>query len=92
MIIFQENCLIGPRLDLAFPLINGFGPLKEQLLAVGEPAYLRRQGIFQADFMADMLAGYLRTGDGGPATGANYSRLIWAFFVFQQWYQNYFKG
>ena len=88
-----RELLDRPKVGFSVPLDKWLhGPLKEQLLAVGEPAYLRRQGIFQADFMADMLAGYLRTGDGGPATGANYSRLIWAFFVFQQWYQNYFKG
>ena len=38
---------------------------------------------------AAVVERYLVTGDGGPSSGANYSKLIWSFFVFQQWYQAY---
>ena len=38
-----------------------------------------------------MIEGYMKTGDKGPATGENYSKLTWSFFTFQQWYQTYMK-
>ena len=54
--------------------------------------YLKKQGLFDAGYTADMIEEYVRTGDGGPATGANYSKLSWSFFTFQQWYQRYCTG
>ena len=51
--------------------------------------FLAKQGIFDADYTSQMIREYLICGDGGPATGANYSKLAWSFFVFQQWYQHY---
>ena len=56
-------------------------------MSMCERGYLRRQGIFDADYTADMIEEYLLTGDAGPATGANYSKLTWSFFIFQQWYR-----
>lgn len=79
-----------PKVGFGVPLDKWLrGPLKEQLLDMCNRDYLRRQGIFDADFVADMIEDYLKTGDGGPATGANYSKLSWSFFVFQQWYRSY---
>ena len=42
-----------------------------------------------SDYVISMITDYLKTGDGGPATGRNYSKLTWSYFVFQQWYQHY---
>ena len=53
--------------------------------------FLNRQGIFDTAFVQKMLHTYMEHGDGGPATGANYSKLMWSFFVFQQWYQTYMQ-
>ena len=87
-----RELLERPKVGFSVPLDKWLrGPLKEQLLGVSNRAYLLAQGIFQADFTADMVEDYLRTGDGGPSTGSNYSRLIWAFFVFQQWYHHYLE-
>ena len=30
--------------------------------------------------------------DAGAGTGENYSRLVWAFLMFQKWYDTYRKG
>ena len=35
------------------------------------------------------LGGAVAAGDGGAYTGSNYSRIIWAFFIFQQWAERY---
>ena len=86
-----KELLDRPKVGFGVPLDKWLrGPLKEQLMDMCNRDYLRRQGIFDADFVADMIEDYMRTGDGGPATGANYSKLSWSFFTFQQWYRAYF--
>lgn len=79
-----------PKVGFGVPLDKWLrGPLKNQLLDMCNRDYLLKQGIFDADFVPGMIENYLRTGDAGPSTGANYSRIVWSFFVFQQWYQKY---
>lgn len=86
-----RKLLDRPKVGFGVPLDKWLrGPLKEQLMDMCSRDYLRRQGIFDADFVAGMIEDYMRTGDGGPATGANYSKLSWSFFTFQQWYGAYF--
>lgn len=86
-----KELLDRPKVGFGVPLDKWLrGPLKEQLMDMCSRDYLRKQGIFDADFVADMIEDYVRTGDGGPATGANYSKLTWSFFTFQQWYRAYF--
>lgn len=86
-----RELLDRPKVGFGVPLDKWLrGPLKEQLLDMCNREYLRRQGIFDADYVADMIEDYVRTGDGGPATGANYSKISWSFFIFQQWYHYYF--
>lgn len=88
-----RQMLERPKKGFSVPLDQWLhGPLKEQLLAVSDSVYLRRQGLFQADFVRKLIEKYLKNGDGGPSTGTNYSRLIWSFFVFQQWYQSYCRS
>ena len=88
-----KELLDRPKVGFGVPLDKWLrGPLKEQLVAMCDRDFLRRQDIFDADYTADMIENYLVTGDGGPATGANYSKLTWSFFVFQQWYRRYFEG
>lgn len=85
-----KELLDRPKVGFGVPLDKWLrGPLKEQLVDMCNRDFLKQQGIFDADYTADMIENYLLTGDGGPATGANYSKLTWSFFVFQQWYQAY---
>lgn len=88
-----RELLERPKVGFGVPLDKWLrGPLKEQLSDYSSYDYLDRQGIFDAAYVSDMIASYIRTGDAGPATGANYSKLAWSFFVFQQWYQEYCKS
>lgn len=85
-----RELLNRPKVGFSVPLDKWLrGPLKEQLLDLCNKEYLNKQGIFDADFVTNMLEAYLIKGDGGPATGANYSKLIWSLFAFQQWYSQY---
>jgi asparagine synthase (glutamine-hydrolysing) len=62
------------------------GPLKEQLLDLSSTSFLKNQGVFDPGYVSGFINNYVVNGDGGPATGANYSKIAWAFFIFQQWY------
>lgn len=83
-----KELLERPKVGFGVPLDKWLrGPLKEQLLDYSSYDYLEKQGIFDAAYTSELIHRYLKTGDAGPATGANYSKLTWSFFVFQQWYQ-----
>ena len=83
-----KELLERPKVGFGVPLDQWLrGPLKEQLLDYSSYDHLEKQGIFDAAYTSELIHGYLKTGDAGPATGANYSKLTWSFFVFQQWYK-----
>lgn len=85
-----RELLDRPKTGFAVPLDKWLrGPFREQLTDMVNVNFLRNQGLFDADYTAATVLKYLQTGDGGPGTGANYSRLIWAFFAFQKWYECY---
>jgi len=82
-----KELLERPKVGFGVPLDQWLrGPLKEALKDYSSYDYLAKQDIFDAAYTSDMIQSYLKTGDAGPATGANYSKLAWSFFVFQQWY------
>lgn len=85
-----KELLERPKVGFGVPLDKWLrGPLREQLQDYSSYDYLKRQDIFDAAYVSEMIGQYIKTGDAGPATGANYSKLTWSFFVFQQWYQTY---
>lgn len=87
-----KHLLDRPKVGFGVPLDKWMrGPLKEQLEDMCNVDYLKRQGIFDAEYVHSFIHEYLRTGDKGPATGANFSKTAWSFFVFQQWYRTYMK-
>ena len=87
-----KELLDRPKVGFGVPLDKWLrGPLKEPLLDMANHDYLVGQGIFDADFVCNMIQSYVEHGDAGPGTGANYSKLMWSYFVFQQWYAMYIK-
>ena len=87
-----RELLDRPKVGFSVPLDKWMrGPLKEQLLDMSTSDMLLNQDIFDGAYVSAMIKDYLASGDGGAGTGRNYSRLIWAFFVFQQWYQQYIE-
>ncbi len=88
-----RELLDRPKVGFGVPLDAWLrGPLRDRLTDYGSYDFLARQDIFDAKYVSDMIGRYLETGDAGPATGANYSKLAWSFFVFQQWYESYHTG
>lgn len=85
-----KELLDRPKVGFSVPLDTWLrGPLKEQLTDMCGVEFVKRQGIFNADYVNLFLMEYLRTGDKGSGTGSNFSRMMWAYFVFQQWYESY---
>lgn len=88
-----KELLERPKVGFAVPLDKWMrGPLKEQLTDYANRDFLVQQGIFDADFVQGLVEHYLETGDAGPGSGANFSRVLWSFFTFEQWYTHYRKG
>ncbi len=85
-----RELLERPKKGFGVPLDKWLrGPLKEQLLCYADYDFVKRQNIFDASYVHELVNRYVRTGDRGPSTGENYSGLTWAYFVFQQWYESH---
>lgn len=85
-----KELLDRPKVGFAVPLDKWLrGSLREVLLDMCSMESLERQGIFDAQYVHEFINAYLKTGDKGAASGENYSRVVWSFFVFQQWYRTY---
>ncbi|MBR5798644.1 MAG: asparagine synthase (glutamine-hydrolyzing) [Lachnospiraceae bacterium] len=85
-----REMLERPKVGFGVPLDKWMrGPLKESLLDFCNRDYLMKQGIFDADFVTALVEKYMIKGDGGPATGENYSKILWSLYAFQQWYHTY---
>ena len=79
-----------PKAGFSIPLDKWLRTaLKEKIMDWTDREYLVRQGIFNADVLIGLIDSYMKTGDLGPNTGQNYSAYIWAYFMFQQWYDKY---
>lgn len=65
------------------------GVLRERIMDWTNYDYLMKQGIFNPSRTVDFLKTYMKNGDAGEWSGKNYSRIVWAYFIFQQWYQAY---
>ncbi len=65
------------------------GPLKEQAMDYVSPDFLKKQGIFDAEKTYQFVKTYMEKGDREKWSGQNFSKVVWAYFIFQQWYQFY---
>jgi asparagine synthase (glutamine-hydrolysing) len=87
-----RELLDRPKTGFAVPVDKWLrGVLKNQLLDYTDKDYLKGQGIFEAEYTSGFIRKYIKTGDAGSGSGENYSRTVWALFVFQQWYQTYMR-
>ncbi len=83
-----REMLDRPKKGFATPMDAWLrGPLKAQLTDYCDPSYLKKQGLFDTEYVPAFVHKYLEEGDAGPASGSNYSKLVWPFFIFQQWYE-----
>ena len=79
-----------PKKGFKVPLDSWMrGPLKDQLIDYTNETFVKNQGLFESGYVKSVIEEYLKNGDAGPMSGKNFSRLCWAYFVFQQWYKEY---
>lgn len=87
-----KEMLERPKKGFSVPLDKWMrGPLRDRLVDYTDKAFLAGQGLFDENFTGEFVKAYLENGDGGPSSGRNYSRIVWAFYAFQQWYETYIK-
>lgn len=85
-----RELLERPKVGFSVPMDSWLrGPLKEQLLKMCDTDFLKEQEIFEPEITKEFINRYLITGDAGAQSGMNYSKVVWAFFIFQQWYMKY---
>ncbi len=68
------------------------GPLQKELLELSSMSYLTEQGIFDPEYVSKFVTDFVLKGDAGPATGQNYSVIVWPFYVFQKWERAWCRG
>ncbi len=82
-----KELLDRPKTGFGVPMDQWLrGPLREQLLDYSSTSFLKKQGVFDPDYVSRFINNYVVNGDAGPATGANFSKIAWSFYIFQQWY------
>lgn len=87
-----KELLDRPKVGFGVPLDQWLrGPLKEQLLDYSRAEYLKKQNLFHPEVTQEFMEHYVKTGDKGLNSGANFSKTAWTFFIFQQWYEEYMK-
>ena len=88
--LIPRELLDRPKVGFGVPLDKWLrGVLKEQVLSLSQREFLEKQGVFEPQQVELFLRNYMETGDGGAGSGANYSRIVWAYFMFQKWYERY---
>lgn len=88
-----KELLDRPKKGFSVPIDKWLrGPLCDRLGGVSQPEYLKQQGLFDSSYVSSYIQDYLSTGDAGPGTGRNPSGIVWAFFVFQIWWERYLKA
>ena len=79
-----------PKAGFSIPLDKWLREsLRDKLMDWIEKKFLEQQGIFNADFTKEFIISYLQEGDKGKWSGLNYSKIVWPYFIFQQWYEKY---
>jgi asparagine synthase (glutamine-hydrolysing) len=63
--------------------------LKDRLMEYSDTAFLKNQGLFNAEYTSRLVRGFLTDTLPADMTCDGNSSLVWAFFVFQQWYERY---
>ena len=62
------------------------GHIADLFKGFADPTRVRNQGLFDAKTVNSLVTEFLAEGDAGHGSGKNFSKLVWSYFVFQQWY------
>jgi len=62
--------------------------LRDELIEYSRSGFLNQQGLFDGKATESIIDRWMET-DNKPGRGRNIKEIVWAFFVFQKWYQRY---
>lgn len=87
-----RNVMDRPKMGFCVPQDKWLrGPLKERIMDWIDKEFLLRQGIFEPEETQKFIEIYMEVGDQGKWSGQNFSRIVWSYFIFQQWYAEYMQ-
>ncbi|MDP4183320.1 MAG: asparagine synthase C-terminal domain-containing protein, partial [Bacillota bacterium] len=82
--LIPEGIMKKSKRGFAVPIGEWFkGPLKSKLLEVLSEDFIKEQGIFEYDYISDLL-------DDHFTEKVNNAYPLWALYVFQKWYLKYY--
>lgn len=85
-----EDLLDRPKMGFSIPVDKWLrGYFSNKLKYYSSYDFLRKQDIFNVDYVHGFLNEYINNGNRGH--GKNYAIICWNFFIFQQWYDYYFN-
>lgn len=85
-----QEILDRPKKGFSVPVADWLrGLLRESLLSYCEHNFLVKQGLFCAEYVEKTVYGFLENKFTNGMTDPNLERIIWSFYVFQQWYVKY---
>lgn len=88
-----KEMLDRPKTGFSVPLVKWMrGSLKAEISAYADTDFLDRQGIFEPEFVNMFVNSYLDNRLEKHLQDSNNEKIIWSFYVFQQWYQMYIDG
>lgn len=84
-----KSMLERPKMGFSIPTEEWLkGALKEELVAFSRQEHLRNQGIFEPKKSQNIIDEWLNNKT-KASRGRNYKEIMWAFYIFQKWYQKY---
>ena len=69
-------------------LLNTY--LKDELLELSSPEYLRRQGLFHPEHTSEIVRDYLKPESERKRKG--HFGIMWTFYIYQKWYREWMMG
>lgn len=85
-----KKMLDRPKKGFSVPLEKWMrGPLKDEIKAYADEDFLKKQGIFKPNFANMFVNSYLDNKLEKDLDDPNNERIIWSFYIFQQWYEMY---
>jgi asparagine synthase (glutamine-hydrolysing) len=80
-----REMLDRPKKGFSVPINKWLGTvLLDKLKHYGDKTLIEKQGIFHCNVIQEMINSFIE--------GANNSKFLWHYFVFQMWYNSYFES
>ena len=84
--LIPEKLLTAPKKGFSVPMADWLKhELREELTAVLDPVVLEKQGLLNPDYVQLLLQEHL-------SGKRNHNGILWAIYVFEKWYANYFES